>query len=1667
MREEIKTQLKIWGFMFLVGLLILGGLSALRPQEVNINETSVGGTTIINNLQRNQLTWNDITLRDDTIYSSNGSATASHNGMSAYFPIVNVPTMNGKDISIDATFTTNRTENTTYIFAYQGKLESASLYWYHNYSHTYDVISLQDSYITNYQVDGVAGYNNLGVPNSSCQLGSIHNSKMYQVLFTLSTGQNHSTIYCFNTITTVNATSYRISGNNTVSVNTPKTGYAYDYDDVSSLVSDITDTLPVQLKKNFTFYKIEDVKPGSYNLRFVFTPEGEAKKGKFHVLAYPSSKGIIQAYQDGDYMYQDPAWNSTFSNGLAYYYGFNEGSGTATNSNATALTLTLSNTNLWTATGKNYSALLANGVATVSGGNLSGLNTTSFTIAFWMNNTASAGYHEVLGNTNGDGGAQGNTFDLYKNAVGLGFRISGGSLTLDGNNNVPVGAWTHVTYVVTNGQKTQLYLNGVWSYNSTNPVTNWNGATGNFQMFHSASGTSTGTSEKIDELAMWNRALSATEIAGLAADTYYSSGSSPPSDSSYPIFSNVVQTPSSPITYSQGATYIFNSTIINLNGTVLLEFNGVNYSATNLSSVFTKSFTDLKAGTYVYKWIAFGNGTSTLLNTTVSANYVISQANSTMTLLLNNSASDLNLTYPNQINASGYASPNGITLYRNGVNVTSQNGLFEDLKAGYYNFTLINSGNENYSVATISRFANISSAVPSLSLTFSPSNSVTSGTITTVSGVGCPSQLQCNLTRNGIVVSNPDIQTLSAGAYYYNFTTPSSENYTFAQSGSSLLNVTNAPLISVNVSLDYPNGNKLNTNLVNLYSTIDFTNSNVTNFTLTLWNSTTLVYNYTNLSLQKGRSNNGGTCYQETANASSLIDSNCSLIYTGSYAIGNYPDTYFYVNYTKPSNALNSSKWQIKFGNNGTSPIFMNISIPSDCFYYNPTKLIFRVYSFWGGSLGTGGTSYGQCYNGAWINITLISSLIDAGGGTGGTSDWSYGYDGSYGNAIEYVKDNTFNTWWQFSSPATSGQQSYANLYEEAMLWQITSTSTAQTSNNVSLVDGSYIWNLVACVNNTVGNSICSNNANATFSIDTIPPSVALSLSNSSTKVVNFNLTMTPTVSDLNLDSCYYTTSDSATHVSFSCNTPTVVSFSSSGIKNVTIVANDSYGNINSASSIGYIYYMQESISATASPLSEGSSDVISLTLNQSDFPIGNAEATLYWNGSTLGYDTKSVIDSNTIRFTKTFTIPTGLGSPIGNNVNYYWTWNSTKFANSQTQTNVQQIISVSLTNCSASSTQILGLLLKDEATNTLVSTANSTDLEINLMLTSKLNTSQTFQYNLTYLYRNYLPICVPNNLLNNSNYTIDFTVGFTSANHVFEYYYLDNGTLTSNTTSFNSMTNSNISLMDLDSADSTTFLFKFTDQDGLTVPNGIVHVFRDYIGDGMFREVERGRMDDNGQTHLHLVEEDVIYYFVISQYGNIIYTSDQYNAKCLSTPCTIELSASGSVGTFPPTNDIFQGISFSSNRSTRAVILSYVYPDVTTINMTLYEYGKVPVAINSSVLTASSGVLSQSIPLTYGNKTFFVAIYKNGEFLGIKWIDFKPTGQDFFGLFGAILGGMVILAIVLITLGEGGVVTIVGIIVGIIAIGLMMLVELSWLALISVICAGGVIIWAIIRRKR
>jgi len=487
----------------------------------------------------------------------------------------------------------------------------------------------------------------------------------------------------------------------------------------------------------------------------------------------------------------------------------------------------------------------------------------------------------------------------------------------------------------------------------------------------------------------------------------------------------------------------------------------------------------------------------------------------------------------------------------------------------------------------------------------------------------------------------------------------------------------------------------------------------------------------------------------------------------------------------------------------------------------------------------------------------------------------------------------------------------------------------------------------------------------------------------------------------------------------------------------------------------------------------EGNTETFTINISYNPSLYTGADAYLNYNGVRQSIASKTT-NANNVSFTDTIPIPS-----VSADTNYTFFWEvylGGSFYNSTKHNQTVQNINVALCN-STYTDLILNISLYDEGNYTLINNSEiGSDIELDLQVTSKTEGITIIDYSNSWIDQNNVSLCLENGTLTGtSDYRIDFTILYNANNKVTEYFYLDNGTL-NNGTSLNSLTNKTINLLDLETADSTSFLFNFFDVDGLPVENAIIHTFRKYIGSGLFREVERSKQDENGDTVVHLLEEDVIYYFVVSDNSEILYTSSTYTALCQSVPCLIQLEQSGGVYYFD-TEDTWDLITNGSYNITqtplsRQVNLTYNLQDPATMNLTIYQYDNdgqyLPIASGQDSGTA--GTISLTVPQSAGNRTFFATIYKDGDFIKSSWVDMEDDAGLYFGnALSLFLAFLIILTLVLLSVSEGGGI-VVWAILGLIVTAILGLVDYRTSTglglLVYLICAGGLIIWKLSRGK-
>ena len=681
-------------------------------------------------------------------------------------------------------------------------------------------------------------------------------------------------------------------------------------------------------------------------------------------------------------------------------------------------------------------------------------------------------------------------------------------------------------------------------------------------------------------------------------------------------------------------------------------------------------------------------------------------------------------------------------------------------------------------------------------------------------------------------------------------------------------------------------------------------------------------------------------------------------------------------------------------------------------------------------------------YNGTdWNSVATLCSS-----GTLGTADCTTNGIYSFNNITQGLAIRH----WGFNYRVTSSG------YYSAFAYRMDFNVTELTTTFQETLTGDTLWSCQACDSDgDCGISL----ENRTVFLDNVAPTINIS---SPTSKLNFGkqgeiIDLNYTITDTNLESCWY--EFDGVNTTIPCNgTTTTFVVNSLGDNELIVWANDSVSNLGSQY-INWTYFLWQDSATFNAVVGEVSDETFNtnLTLPDGDsitsakFIYNGTEYSpdinLYTGGALLSYDlaTPNVVVSTNFTFNWKITInPIILTTP-------------------ETQT----VIAVNMDDCSTFTDLVLNFTLVDEVTEALITGTNSS-IEVDVTLTT-VGGAEILQFYQIYNNTPYAEVCMEE-LLNDTTYQMDVVTSYVADGYVEEFWFLDDGVLRLNNWSLNDYVNKNVTLRDLPLDDSTTFLFKYLDEFYAVHQNSVVTAYRYYIGQGVYKPIERCQLDSNGECHLHLVEEDVIYQFLITDLGQFEFLSGEYNAKCLSTICSITLRKSVTGGVWDDQLDnLDEGTySVSSDKTTREVSVAFNLEETGTMALEVYEYdnsAEVDVLVASDSVVAKSGVASTTIPLSYGNKTYYAVVKHNTGFVTSEWVDMNEDGYKYFGNLGLFLGALLILTLGLIAVSSGGW-TVAFLLLGMVVASVTKLVDMGFYLLMWVVSAGALLVWKLSTRR-
>ena len=352
-----------------------------------------------------------------------------------------------------------------------------------------------------------------------------------------------------------------------------------------------------------------------------------------------------------------------------------------------------------------------------------------------------------------------------------------------------------------------------------------------------------------------------------------------PADLEFPIFSDFTEFPSDPATYVPGARYEFNSTVINTNGTVGIEFDETNFTVFNVSDVFNFTIFDLGAGTFNHYWFGWGNGSDENFNSSQVFTYTIDKAGNPLDVLLNGVNDNLTITYPTLSNVTVTGNKTDFNIDVNGTTFISGSDNLLGVGTWFVNVTA--DSNQNYTNNESDWFITVNQASSSTNLTVdlgSPQDFGTAITPTCITNVGEGTPV---LSVNGTVISSGSPVTLGGGSWTLNCTLASTQNYT--QSSNATIFTINPIASEVNLTLNHSEGNITITEGDSIYLNGTLITGDPGS-TITLYNNGTII--------------NGGASPLANLTTFPGVDfANITIIYTATQNYTQSSETY-YVNVT-------------------------------------------------------------------------------------------------------------------------------------------------------------------------------------------------------------------------------------------------------------------------------------------------------------------------------------------------------------------------------------------------------------------------------------------------------------------------------------------------------------------------------------------------------------------------------------------------------------------------------------------------------------------------------------------------------------------------------------------------------------------------------------------------
>jgi len=715
---------------------------------------------------------------------------------------------------------------------------------------------------------------------------------------------------------------------------------------------------------------------------------------------------------------------------------------------------------------------------------------------------------------------------------------------------------------------------------------------------------------------------------------------------------------------------------------------------------------------------------------------------------------------------------------------------------------------------------------------------------------------------------------------------------------------------------------------------------------------------------------------------------------------------------------------------NGTS----GTPVVATTFTFNPDSFVFpATYDLYNGELKIDEI---MIWNRS-LSPAEISGLFDSGTGTFYSAPIpdappNVTLNSPANNTNYTVKDVTFNC-----SATDQYIVENVSLYIDGSL-NYTVTDGADNFTELSLTitdfaEGEHYWDCNSYDNATQEGLGGARN----FTIDTINPVVNVTYPIGTIDYFenNNNLTINFTATDTNIDSCWYSYDGGTTNTTIVC-AYVNISQNITSINNNSIIfyANDSFGNENSITRTWdyRLFFINQTYLASTL---EGSTNTFTSNFETNGSSINIA----YLNYNNTNY-TGSISTSGNI-YTLTRSIVAPLISAT-TNVSFNWILVMDGYQKDKDSLN-QTIKEVEIVSNCTDRYVIYNLTMEDEQLKTKINqTLYNTSIKFDMTLYDISRTSIIQTYSNNSLRINPTTICIDNNLSGGEQFVMDIQIKYNAINYSEEMYYIENYILTSSTL------NQNLTLYDLKSADAQKFKLIARNPSYIPYQNILIQIDRQYIDEGIFNTTEIPKTDEQGITSASLEVDDVLYNIYLIQDGITIKSFLNTRAIC-QTPaistCELDLNALAEAITIPDyeTGDDFN-FTIGYNSTSKIITSQFVIPsgEPSTVLLQITKEDSLGTSVCTDTINSASGILSCTVPGSFGNSTVIAKIFKDGVEQGKGTISLEQSPSEIFGVVLIILSIIVLLTLIGIGVTDNPVVSAIMLFVGVIVIFSLNLVE-------------------------